>query len=144
MSAVLRPRRTKRRPISTTALWLVLGLAVTFFIVRYGQEVLMEHGLSARAVAQRVTNAELKDENARLKAALEYYLSDKYIEQRAREDLNLRRPDEEVLIPVVASPEPKIGAGALPSGASGDAAAPAPTQAREKWQEWFDLFTPAP
>ena len=51
----------------------------------------------------------MTDENARLAAALQYYLSDKYVEQRAREDLNLRRADEEVLIPIGDPPAASQG-----------------------------------
>src|SRR3954468_19249668 len=105
MSAIIRSKRRKGPPGSTTVLWLVLGLAITFFLVRYGQELLLAHDLTDKASAQRITNSKLSDENARLKSTLSYYQSDKYIEQRAREDLNLRRPEEEVLIPVESSPE---------------------------------------
>src|SRR6476620_6970265 len=104
MSAVIKPKRFKRLPAATPALWVVLGLAVAFFLVRYGQEVLMEHDLNSKIVAQRVANSRLADENTRLAASLQYYQSDKYVEQRAREDLNLRRPDEEVLIPIGDQP----------------------------------------
>jgi cell division protein FtsB len=144
MSAVIRARRSKRRPASTTALWLVLGLAVSFFIVRYGQEVLMEHDLNGRAAAQRVTNALLREENARLKASLEYYRSDKYIEQRAREGLNLRRGDEEVLIPVIASHEPAADAAGIERAEAGSAPAKGPAPERANWQKWLDLFVQAP
>src|SRR5437762_2300743 len=112
MSIVIRPKRFRRLPAATPALWAVLGLAMTFFLVRYGQEVLMEHDLNNKVVVQRSTNQKLADENARLQAALQYYGSDKYVEQRAREDLNLRRPDEEILIPV--GDQSQTDAGAYP------------------------------
>src|SRR6476619_5758711 len=111
MSAVVKNRGRSNLPISTTALWLVLGLAVTFFLVNYGQELLLANQLNAKSDEQRVVNSRLRDENTRLQAMLLYYKSDKYVEQRAREDLNLRRGDEEVLIPVGETP-----VAALPSG----------------------------
>jgi cell division protein FtsB len=104
MSAVVRTRRGKHKSLSTTALWLVLGLAAIFFLVIYGQQLLLEHSIKEQIAAQRFANASLRDSNTRLKVALQYYQSDKYVEQRAREDLNLRRGDEEVLIPVHAAP----------------------------------------
>src|SRR5438034_11072949 len=106
MSAVIKKKRRKGPTGSTVALWVVLGLAGAFFLVRYGQELLLAHELSDRGAAQRIINKDLRDENARLGASLDYYQSDKYIEQRARDDLNLRRPDEEVLIPVMSPPDP--------------------------------------
>jgi cell division protein FtsB len=143
MSVVVRANRRKSRPGSTLIMWLVLGLAVLFFLVRFGQEWLLEHELEARAAEQRIANARLRDENMRLKAALQYYQSDKYVEQRAREDLNLRRPDEEVLIPVVVN-APATGEGehALPALGAQDAPTGMHRQEQANWRRWFDLFTP--
>src|SRR5438552_17491490 len=103
MSAIVKAKHAKSKPISTTALWLVLGLAVTFFLVRYGQELLLEHSLKDQAGLQRRENSALADDNNRLNALLQYYQSDRYIEHRAREDLNLRLKDETVLIPLVTA-----------------------------------------
>jgi cell division protein FtsB len=143
MSAVIKPRRTKKLPASTPALWLVIGLAVTFFLVRYGQEVLLEHDINARIAEQDIANAALSDETARLEAHLQYVLSDKYVEQRAREDLNLRRPDEEVLIPVDGG---AVAAGGgtqgSASGESAEAGAGAAVQEKANWEGWFELFAP--
>jgi cell division protein FtsB len=142
MSAVIKPRRFKKLPAATPALWVVLGLAAAFFLVRYGQEVLMEHDLNSKIAQQRIDNANLEEENARLQASLQYYQSDKYVEQRAREDLNLRRPDEEVLIPIGDQSQAATGTG---SGASGQAVAtpgPAPAVQEPNWQKWLDLFNP--
>jgi cell division protein FtsB len=145
MSAIVRSKRRRGLPGSTTALWLVLGLAVTFFLVRYGQELLLAHDLNERAAAQRVANGKLRDENTRLKALLGYYQSDKYIEQRAREDLNLRRRDEVVLIPVEATPEAATEGSALTlSDTQKVQSELAPAAARANWEKWLDLFSPAP
>ena len=141
MSVVVKTNRGKHKPVSTTALWLVLGLAVTFFLVRFGQELLLEHDLKAKVAAQRSANSQARDENARLEAALEYYRSDKYIEQRAREDLNLRRPDEEVLIPVSAAPATVPDQSALPITQQ-ETAPPAPPSEPDNWQKWLGLFSP--
>jgi hypothetical protein len=117
-----------------------------FFLIRYGQELLLAHDLSEKANAQRIVNASLRDENSRLQAQLQYYQSDKYIEQRAREDLNLRRPDEEVLIPVIASQTAPGQTDTQIAGVSSDAGveAPSPTPQKANWQKWLDLFSPAP
>ena len=109
MSAVIKKRK-KALPGSSVVLWVVLGLAIAFFLLRYGQELLLAHDLGDQVAIQRIANAATRDENTRLKALLDYYQSDKFIEQRAREDLNLRRPEEEVLIPVAVTPEANVGA----------------------------------
>src|SRR5262245_7850598 len=131
--------------MSSLALWVVLGLAVTFFLVRYGQELLQAHDLNDKAAAQRIENAALKDENGRLQAQLEYYKSDKYIEQRAREDLNLRRPDEVVLIPIAPQAQVLGATGGTSTGGAGEGSgsttqtgAPAPAAPRANWQNWLD------
>jgi cell division protein FtsB len=148
MSAAIKTNRTRKLPGSAPALWVVLGLAVAFFLIRYGQEVLMEHDINGKIAAQMQINAQMDEENKRLQAALEYYRSDKYIEQRAREDLNLRRADEEVLIPIGDAAGQASGDDSSPSahrpatdgsGSGGEAGAP---EARANWQRWFDLFTP--
>jgi cell division protein FtsB len=147
MSAVIKRKRQKGPSGSTVALWVVLGLAAAFFLVRYGQELLLAHSLSDKAAAQRIINNDMRDENARLKASLEYYQSDKYIEQRAREDLNLRRPDEEVLIPIMATPEAGLEGTTLdssPSEQSGPRKTTTPPGSQTNWQKWLDLFSPSP
>jgi cell division protein FtsB len=145
MSAVIKPKRFKKLPAATPVLWVVLGLAAAFFLVRYGQEVLSEHDLNSQIVAQRSANSNLTDENARLQAALQYYQSDKYIEQRAREELNLRRPDEEVLIPIGDQPQPAASTSS-PAGQTGAQPnatyEPTPTADEPNWQKWLDLFSP--
>src|SRR5215207_959496 len=101
MSVVVKTNRTAHNPSPATAVLGALGfMVVVFFLVTYGQQLLLEHDLKAKAAAQRIANSALRDENVRLNASLLYYKSDKYIEQRAREDLNLRRPEEEVIIPI--------------------------------------------
>ena len=142
MSAAIKTNRPRKLPVSAPALWLVLGLAAAFFLLRYGQEVLQEHDLNGKIAAQQLINAQMDQENKRLEASLEYYRSDKYIEQRAREDLNLRRSDEEVLIPIG-----NIGSETSAEGPStndnGEVAQAEGSQAdRDNWQRWLDLFSP--
>ncbi len=143
MSAAIKTNRTRKLSVSAPALWLVLGLAAAFFMVRYGQEVLMEHDLNAQVLVQERQNKQMDDENHRLQAALEYYQSDKYIEQRAREDLNLRRPDEEVLIPVgdtVGQTQPDSQQGS--ATAENNTQQSSPTDNSPNWERWFELFSP--
>lgn len=140
--SVVKISRGRNRSISTTAVSVVLGLFVVLFLVRFGQEVLLEHELNDKVAVQRHANAQLKDANARLKAGLQYYESTKYIEQRAREDLNLRGQKEEVLIPTGLD----TTAGAQGSSTSGDvseAKNATPAASLEKatnTEKWFQLF----
>ncbi len=142
MSAAIKTNQPRKFSVSAPALWIVLGLAAALFLLRYGQEVLMEHDLGGKIAVQTEINAKMLDENNRLTALLEYYQSDKYIEQRAREDLNLRRADEEVLIPIGGtagqSQQGQAGSG---SGLEPDAATTG-AQEEANWQKWFDLFSP--
>ena len=146
MSAIIRTKRRTNPSLSTAALWVVLGLAVAFFLVRYGQELLLAHDLNDKAAAQRVANGRLSDENARLQALLQYYQSNKYIEQRAREDLNLRRRDEEVLIQVSpAEGSDQQGTGNNPAGqATPSVEAAQPPAERANWEKWLELFGTGP
>jgi cell division protein FtsB len=142
MSAVVKTRQFKKLPVSTPALWVVLGLAVTFFLVRYGQEVLLEHELNSQVATQTRANSALTDENARLEARLNYYQSEKYVEQRAREDLNLRRADEEVLIPI--GEQASDNASGTTITTAGEApAAPTAVPQQGNWQKWLELFSPS-
>ena len=148
MSAAIKTNQPRKFSVSAPALWIVLGLAAALFLLRYGQEVLMEHELGGKIVVQTKLNAVMEDENNRLKASLEYYQSDKYIEQRAREDLNLRRADEEVLIPIGGSTgQAQAGQGVQTgSGDSGNSEEQVATSTGAdegaNWQKWFDLFSP--
>ncbi|HEX8599630.1 MAG TPA: septum formation initiator family protein [Chloroflexia bacterium] len=140
MSVVFKLPTGRNRSLSTTAISVVLGLFALLFLVRFGQELLLEHDLNARAAAQRRANSALRDDNTRLRASLQYFQSTKYIEQRAREDLNLRRADEEVLIPVGldATLAGELG-GAMGQGAEENATRQEPSN----WERWFGLFAPA-
>lgn len=145
MSAVIKPRRFKKIPASTPAMWAIIVLAAVFFVVRYGQEVWLQQELNGKIAAQRNTNSALADENARLAASLQYYQSDKYVEQRAREDLNLRRADEEVLIPIGDQPQSTAGTTSTqaPNLATSNLVATAsPDTEKPNWQKWFELFGP--
>lgn len=142
MSAAVKTHQPRKFSVSVPALWIVLGLAAALFLLRYGQEVLMQHDLEGKIAAQARINAAMLDENNRLRSSLEYYQSDKYIEQRAREDLNLRRADEEVIIPIGGNTtqpqtgQPESGSGEAPDGAS------AGTEEEANWERWFGLFSP--
>lgn len=140
--SVVKISRGHNRSISTTAVSVVLGLFVVLFLVRFGQEVLLEHELNDKVAVQRQANAELKDVNARLKAGLQYYQSTKYIEQRAREDLNLRGQNEEVLIPTGLDSTAEA-----PGSTSGinvpkpqNTAPPASLEKPTNAEKWFQLF----
>ena len=137
MSVVFKLPTGKNRSLSTTAISVVLGLFAVLFLVRYGQELLLEHELNVRSAGQRLTNMALRDANTRLRASLQYYQSTKYVEQRAREDLNLRRADEEVLIPVGL--DATLGGGLPGAGAQGEQDG-ATAQEPPNWEKWLGLF----
>lgn len=145
MSAAIKAGHGGQRPSRATTVLVVLGfVVVVFFLVTYGQQLLMEHSLKDKAAAQRAANSALSDNNNRLKASLLYYKSDKYIEQRAREDLNLRRPEEEIIIPVRVTPEtaadgkPK----AVETPVVTQPARPASDEQAPNWEKWLNLFSP--
>ncbi|MEO5953259.1 MAG: hypothetical protein ABIQ44_12405, partial [Chloroflexia bacterium] len=73
---------------------------------------------------------------------LEYYKSNKYIEQRAREDLNLRRADEEVLIPIGGNNTQSTNTTPANNGDNVPAATSTGADEDANWQKWFDLFSP--
>ena len=145
MSIVLRARKKGSTPLPATGLWVLIGIAAVFFLVRYGTELLREHDLREKARQQAEANAALRDDNARLRSGLLYYRSDRYIEQRAREDLNLRRPDESVLIPIrVAAPTPAVPSTNTehPTGGPVDLP-PSQVEGQPNWETWLELFAPA-
>jgi cell division protein FtsB len=144
MSAIVKRVRAGQKHSPATAVLVALGfVVVVFFLVTYGQQLLMEHGLKDKAAAQRIANAALRDENSRLKSSLLYYQSDKYIEQRAREDLNLRRPEEEIIVPIRVAPDTSSGSPTaiekpvttIPPNTATDGEVP-------NWQKWLNLFAP--
>ena len=145
MSFVLRARKKGSTPIPATGLWVLIGIAAVFFLVRYGTELLRENDLREKARQQATVNAAVSDDNARLRSALLYYQSDRYVEQRAREDLNLRRPDESVLIPIsMAAPTPAIpsGDGRPPQADSQQVDVPPSTvDENPSWERWLELFS---
>src|SRR5687767_12960542 len=145
MSVVIKTRKSKPKTWSTTVMWLVFGLAAISFLVIYGQQLLLQNDLEQRIALQRSENAALEDINTRLKSSLLYFKSDKYIEQRAREDLNLRRPDEEVLIPIIQAPAPTISTENSPAVVTnGSAGTTEPDaipgkQSTPNWLTWLSL-----
>jgi hypothetical protein len=144
MSFVLRARKRGSTPIPATGLWVLIGIAAVFFLVRYGTELLRENDLREKARQQATVNAAVRDDNARLRSALLYYQSDRYVEQRAREDLNLRRPDESVLIPIsVAAPTPPAPPGdgsQPPTGSEQVDIPPVTVEEKPSWEKWLELF----
>lgn len=144
MSAIVKKVRAGQKHSPATAVLVALGfVVVVFFLLTYGQQLLMEHGLKEKAASQRIANAALSDENNRLRSSLLYYQSVKYIEQRAREDLNLRRPEEEIIVPIRVAPDTSAGnppavetpVPTVPTNASTDTETP-------NWEKWLNLFAP--
>lgn len=144
MSAIVRGNRTGNKLSPATGVLIALGfVVVVFFLVTYGQQLLMEHSLKEKASAQRAANSALSDENSRLKSLLLYYQSDKYVEQRAREDLNLRRPEEEVIIPINVAPDAAAGRSTpVETPVPSQSGSAQPESDAPNWQRWFDLFKP--
>ncbi len=141
----MKPGHLGQKPSRTTAVLVVVGfMVVVFFLVTYGQQLLLERSLKDKAAAQRTANSALADENTRLKAAYQYYQSAKYIEQRAREDLNLRRPEEEVIIPIKVAPDPSAS---KPKAVETPVVTQPANMGRDtdeevpNWEKWLRLFS---
>ncbi len=125
-------RRFKR----TTPQFAMLLLAVVgiYFVLNFGNEVVRAQVIATQiAQTERDTSTE-QLQNARLREQLDYYKSDAYAEQEARDSLNLRKPGETIIIPILPSPA------ANQPGSSPPAAQQAAAPTEQNWQRWLNLF----
>jgi len=91
----------KKTLIGITA--VTLGLYVVIATVQKAQE---SYRIAQEADALRAEIARLKEENLMLQSELNYHLSDEYIERAAREQLNLVKPGDVLLLVLSPTPTP--------------------------------------
>ena len=139
--------RSARRNLGAQLLMILVVLIGLGFGYSFAREVVQAQHLAGQAEAARQENERIAAENRKLQRDLQYYQSDAYAELRARTDLNMRRPDEQVILPVLPPGETTItapdsdmaAAPAAPAPAS--AVAPAPgAAAGRNWDRWLALF----
>lgn len=133
-----------RRNLGTQMLMILVVLTGLYFGYSFAREVVRAQFLANQAELHRRENAQFAAENRKLTRDLQYYQSDAYAELRARTDLNLRRPDEQIILPVLppaaaATPDPDTAPAGLAPVAPGPAPA-APPPAGRTWDQWFALF----
>jgi cell division protein FtsB len=130
----------------------LVGLGLGFGY-SFAREVVQAQSLANQATLSRQQNEVLAESNRKLERDLQYYQSDAYAELRARTDLNMRRPDEQIILPVLqATPAPGTDSAqtAAPAPAAA-AASTAPDQSTTRnpqaapadgrnWDHWFALF----
>jgi cell division protein FtsB len=104
-------QRLLAKPVYTAIAALVLLFALFFCYQLFGQ-MFKGRELSSELDAQVQQNEKLQTQQSELKSKLEYYKSggyDEYAEQRAREDLNLSREGDVVLLPVPVTDTAQAG-----------------------------------
>jgi cell division protein FtsB len=141
-----------RRNWGTQVLMLLVVLTGLYFGYSFAREVVQAQRLAAQAEASRQQNDDLAAQNRKLARDLQYYQSDAYAELRARTDLNMRRKDETIVLPVlpadaqadttaVTAQAPAIAPPAPASVAPPAAQAAASGQPSGRtWDQWFALF----
>lgn len=97
--------------------------------------VLRNYELQGRVdkLKDEITLLEL--ENNQLDYNNQYYRTDAYLERRARESLNLREPDEEVVLVPRRDPDSSEGQSSKSESLSFI------DQSKKNFQEWIDLFS---
>ncbi len=127
--------RRFRRSSASFAMLILLAIGI-YFVVGFAKEVVHGQQLSADVSAEMQSNADLQQANARLTQEQQYYQSDGYAEFAARESLNLRKPNETIILPIQSTPTASDHSTIRPAAPS--AASAPPSQAN--WQRWFSLF----
>ncbi|HUS17135.1 MAG TPA: septum formation initiator family protein [Chloroflexia bacterium] len=140
---------TLHRNLGAQLLMIVLVLTGLGFGYSFAREVVQAQRLANQAELSRQENEVIAAENRKLTRDLQYYQSDAYAELRARTDLNMRRPDEQVILPVL-TPEAASAAGdppgalsiaSLPLAAPAPAAGNNPVPTGRNWDRWIALFS---
>ncbi len=127
--------RRFRRSSASFAMLILLAIGI-YFVVGFAKEVVHGQQLSADVSAETQSNADLQQANARLQEQKQYYQSDGYVEQAARDGLNLRKPNETIILPILPTPSAGDHSSSPPPAANA-ATSPPP---KANWQRWFSLF----
>lgn len=113
---------------------IVLVLIVgAYFLVAFGEQAWKARQLNAEVAERQSAVNDLTAQKQQLQAQLDQYSSDQYlafVEQKARQDLNLSRPGEKVLLvrwQGAPSPTPAATATVEPPH-------------KANWDKWLDLF----
>jgi hypothetical protein len=129
------------------AVVVLIGL---YFVWSFAKEVVQAQHLADQVARGQAENTQLEADKRRLAQEKAYYQSDDYIRLRARTDLNLRSPDEIVVLPLL-TPGPADGANGGAGGAPPNPSVAAPPPAApdagatgRTWERWFALFRDPP
>ncbi len=134
------------RSLGAQALMIALVLIGLGFGYSFAREVVQAQRLANQGEVSRQANEALAAGNRKLARDLQYYQSDAYAEMRARTDLNMRLPNEQIVLPVLTDTltPPAASVAGSPTGAS-QAADQATTRnptmlAARPWDRWLALF----
>lgn len=112
---------------------LVLALITLSLVVSFGEQVVQGARMEQQRRDLEAEVAQLRAERDRLEAGAAYAESDVYVEQRAREMLNLARDGDTVILPQLPPP--------APTAAPAPQALPLPP-AEPNWLKWWRAFFP--
>jgi cell division protein FtsB len=139
--------RSARRNLGAQLVMILVVLIGLGFGYSFAREVVQAQHLAGQAEAARQENERIAAENRKLQRDLQYYQSDAYAELRARTDLNMRRPDEQVILPVlppgettIIAPDSDVAAQAAPAPANPVVPAPGTAATGRNWDRWLALF----
>ncbi len=133
-------------------LMLALVLVGLGFGYSFAREVVQAQRLANQGAVSLQANEALAAGNRKLARDLQYYQSDAYAEMRARTDLNMRRPDEQIVLPVLTGTLTTAanGPGGAATGPAGDQSPtsdlatsnppPATLTTGRAWDRWAALF----
>lgn len=114
---------------------LVMALLTISLLVSFGEQVVQGARMEQRRRELEAEVGQLRAEHNQLEASAAYVESDVYVEQRAREMLNLAREGDTVVLPQLPPP--------APTATPAPAALP-PPPAAPNWQKWWQAFFPNP
>lgn len=109
------------------------------FLILFGSCLILAVTYLGRLVTKATLDAQIEQKQAEIVAAREnqqvleaewrYVQSEAYLQEKAHDDLNLAKPDEEIIVVVTMVP---------PTVESTPASEPAPAEAGESfWQRWL-------
>lgn len=130
-------RRKGLSSISLAQVMVFISLVLAgYFIISFGKVALVSHQLRNTKAALQAEVAALEEEVAALEAQKEFVQTDRYIEQAAREEYKMSRPDDQVIVPIFPE-ESEVNA--REESASREPVAPT-AEEKEPWRAWWDLF----
>src|SRR5579885_3324209 len=131
-------RMLRRSPIAFPLRHVVIVTLLTMcvlVVVSFARLAITEYQLNLQKQALEQKISELKQENQRLRANIDYLQTDAAIEKLAREELGWTKPGDTAVIVLTDQPAP--GPVPPPSPSSTPPSVPA-------WQQWWNLFFASP